>query len=270
MAQAFGFRRCLRLAKASVSRHGLHASLLGGSIAGAATLCKAETQVDTLTRLGELDTCALCDASGKKARVITTVRPLKPGYRMAGRVRTVAVDGDFLEILAVLREVQPGEVVMIDASMRGGPEDSTWPRSGGLFGELLASEAQRRGVRGMVVDGNCRDTPMLRQMSLPVFCRGHHPNAGFAQKRGTSQVEIRMGGVSVKPGEYVLGDDDGVVVCSQQELQEWLAKAEAIQRQEEKILSHIQQGGDLFERLPNFQEHLEAASQGKVSQLKLQ
>ncbi|CAJ1402366.1 unnamed protein product [Effrenium voratum] len=194
MAQAFGFRRCLRLAKASVSRHGLHASLLGGSIAGAATLCKAETQVDTLTRLGELDTCALCDASGKKARVITTVRPLKPGYRMAGRVRTVAVDGDFLEILAVLREVQPGEVVMIDASMRGGPEDSTWPRSGGLFGELLASEAQRRGVRGMVVDGNCRDTPMLRQMSLPVFCRGHHPNAGFAQKRGTSQVEIRMGG----------------------------------------------------------------------------
>ena len=60
------------------------------------------------------------------------------------------------------------------------PGDASWPRAGGMFGELLASEALRRQLGGLVVDGNCRDLPLLRQMSLPIFHRGQHPNAGTA------------------------------------------------------------------------------------------
>merc|ERR1712194_82318 len=111
--------------------------------------------------------------------------------------------------------------------MRGVPEDSTWPRNGGMFGELLANEAARKGVAGMVIDGNCRDTPVLLQMALPVFHRGTHPNAGTAHFRGASQLEVQMGSAAVRPGDYVLGDDDGVVVCSAAELEAWLPKAEA-------------------------------------------
>merc|ERR1719387_991459 len=129
---------------------------------------------------------------------------------------------------------------MIDVGMRGGSEDAMWPKAGGMFGELLANEAQRRGVAGMVIDGNCRDTPILLEMTLPIYSRGRHPNAGTANRRGAAQCEISMGGASVHPGDFVLGDDDGVVVCSAEELRAWLPKAEAIQRVEAKMLSHVQ------------------------------
>uniref|UniRef100_A0A7S0F9X4 4-hydroxy-4-methyl-2-oxoglutarate aldolase n=1 Tax=Pyrodinium bahamense TaxID=73915 RepID=A0A7S0F9X4_9DINO len=139
-----------------------------------------------------------------------------------------------------------------------------------MFGELLASEAARRGIAGMVVDGNCRDTPLLLQMSLPVYCRGRHPNAGTATKRGMSQVEISMGSVLVRPGDFVLGDDDGVVVCSEEELRQWLPKAESIQLVEARMLSHVQAGGSLFEKIPNFEAHLAAVAQGKASKLRFE
>lgn len=222
-----------------------------------------------LWRLQSLDTCALCDASEKQARVISTVQPLKSGYQMSGRARTLQVNGDFLEVLLAIREAEPGDVLMIDASLRGGPEDAQWPKAGGMFGELLATEAARRGVTGMVIDGNCRDTPVLREMSLPVYCRGTHPNAGTANRRGAQQVEVRMGGVTVSPGDFVLGDDDGVVVCSQAELREWLPKAEAIQRVEAGILGHVRAGGSLYDMITNLDEHLQAIADGRASKLQL-
>lgn len=224
---------------------------------------------DLLWRLRGMDTCALCDASVKRARAVATVKPLRQGYKMVGRVRTVHVDGDFLEVICAIREAEPGDVLMIDASMRGLPEDSAWPRAGGLFGELLAYEALRRGVAGMVIDGNCRDTPITQHMDMPIYSRGTHPNAGTAWNRGRTQCEVLMGGVIVEPGEYVLGDDDGVVVCSEEELLEWLPKAEVIQQVEAGMLAHIQSGGSLFDKIPNFDEHLAALSRGdKDSRLK--
>jgi len=186
---------------------------------------------------------------------------------MVGQARTVKIDGDFLELLAAIRGTVPGDVLMIDSGMRGGPEDAAWPRAGGMFGELLANEAARRGVAGMVIDGNCRDTPVLLQMSLPIYCRGTHPNAGTANRRGITQCEISMGGVPVRPGEFVLGDDDGVVVCSEEELQAWLPRAEDIQRVEAEMLLHVQSGRSLFDKIPNFEEHLLATSRGEVSKL---
>merc|ERR1719375_599762 len=112
----------------------------------------------------------------------------------------------------------------------------------------------------MVIDGNCRDTPLTQRMELPIYARGRHPHAGTAAKRGRTQCDVRMGGVAVRPGDFVLGDDDGVVVCSGEELEEWLPAAEAIQRTEADMLAHIRGGGSLFDRIPNFDEHLAAVA----------
>merc|ERR1712217_864428 len=98
-----------------------------------------------------------------------------------------------------------------------------------------------------------------------------HPNAGTAWRRGRTQCVVLMGGISVKPGEYILGDDDGVVVCSEEELSEWLPKAEAVQQIEARMLSHVQSGGNLFDKIQNLDEHLNALSRGdKSSRLKLE
>ena len=111
-------------------------------------------------RFEKLDCCALCDASGKKARVVHTVKPLKLGYKMAGRAHTVSLKGDFLTVVLALRNAEPDDVLMIDAGF-GDTDDEpgaspSWPITGGMFGELLALEGQRKGLAGLVIDGNCR------------------------------------------------------------------------------------------------------------------
>lgn len=275
--------RCHALPRAAAAaaghvapRHAVAGMVAGSAAAGAFAVrhlaCDGGniSSAELLWRLRSMDSCALCDASDKKARVVTTVRPLKQGYHMVGRARTVRIDGDFLEVLCAIRSASPGDVLMIDVGMRGGPEDAIWPRSGGMFGELLANEAQRRGVAGMVIDGNCRDTPILLTMKLPVYNRGTHPNAGTAKLRGSTQCEVQMGAVSVLPGDYVLGDDDGVVVCSEEELRAWLPKAEAIQRVEASMLADVQSGGSLFDHIPNFDEHVAAVTNGQNSKLQFE
>ena len=202
------------------------------------------------SRLLAVDACALCDGSGKLARVIDTVRPLKHGYKMAGVARTVRINGDFLGVLQAIRDASAGEVIMIDAGWRGAQPPS-WPVCGGMFGELLAMEAQRRGLAGMVVDGNLRDSPALRSsLSIPIFSRGCHPNAGTATQPGEHQIEIQMANVNVGPGDFVFGDDDGVVVATPDELEEWLPRAEAIVERESEIFRAVQRGEPLLEQYP--------------------
>jgi len=222
-----------------------------------------------LQELRTVDSCALCDASSKRARVVRSVRPLQRGYHLAGRAHTVRVDGDLLEVLYAIRNASPGDVLAIDTGMRGEAVDAEWPRAGAVVGELLAHEAQRRGVLGFVIDGNCRDSPMLLSMGLPIFARGTHPKAATVHKRGATQCNVSLGGVDVHPGEFVLGDDDGVVVCSHAELREWLPKAKSIQELDTQILQHVQRGGSLFDRIPNFDRHLEAIQSGQESELQL-
>ena len=145
---------------------------------------------------------------------------------------------------------------MIDAGIRTGEEE--WPITGGMFGELLAAEAQRKGLAGLVIDGNCRDTPATRLLDIPIFSRGSNPNAGYAVEIGQTQCAVQMGGVKVLPGEFVLGDDDGVVVASAEELMEWLPKAEVIQAKEAAIFDAVVGGRPLLEAMPELATRLPA------------
>lgn len=213
-----------------------------------------------LERLQSVGTCALCNASKSQARVVGGVRPLQRGYSMVGRARTVRVDADHLEVLVAIRDAMPGEVIMIDTYLRGGSHDVLWPQAGGMLGELMAKEAKRRGVTGIVLDGNYRDSKGLADVSLPIFARGSRPDATHARLRGQSQGKVQLGGAIVHPGEYVLGDNAGVVVLSEEELHKWLPEAESIQKAEMAIHQHMQDGGSLFDRLPEFDENMAAAA----------
>jgi 4-hydroxy-4-methyl-2-oxoglutarate aldolase len=118
---------------------------------------------------------------------------------------------------------------------------------GAYSGELFASEAVRRGMAGIVIDGLCRDTAMLAEIPLPVYSRGASPWAPPPEGEARTQVPLTVGGVEVRPGDILVGDDDGVVVASEAELEAAIDRAEEIQRHEDGLRVAIQGGLPLFE-----------------------
>jgi regulator of RNase E activity RraA len=212
---------------------------------------------DVLRRLARVDTTSLVDAAGGGLRVLpAALRPVRRGLRMVGRALTVEARQDLMAVFEGLNQARPGDVLVIAA---GGDEHA-------VLGELFATEALRRGVTGIVIDGLCRDTRTLAGLEIPVYARGAVPTAYPARAVPVVQVPIAIGGVEVRPGDLVLGDDDGVVVAAEDEALAALDGAEAIQRREEALRAAIDGGASLFESV-NYDEHLAALRAGGESGL---
>ena len=193
-----------------------------------------------LERLRGVDTTTLVDAAKHLRVVDPALRPLAPGRRLAGRAVTVAANGGLLPVLDGLERAGPGDVLVVAGG--GGPP--------ALAGELFASEALRRGLAGIVIDGYCRDTSELRAIELPFYARGCVPNAfGPGETGPAGPISVRCGGVEVAPGDVLVGDDDGIVVGTAAELEATLDAAEALQATERSILARIRAGESLFSRI---------------------
>ena len=204
----------------------------------------------------ELDAASLSDAN-KAIRVLPPeLRPYTRGLRMVGRAVTVAASGDLVPVLAGLEQCGAGDVLVVDA----GTTDHA------VLGELFATEAVRRKMAGIVVYGLCRDTATLAQLPLPVYALGTIPRAAGATQVPMTQQPIRLGDVEVRPDEVLVGDDDGIVVVSDAELDAALERAESIQRREATIRAAIQGGTSLFDQL-NFAQHVADLHAGRPSSL---
>ncbi|MDF3017274.1 MAG: putative aldolase, partial [Thermomicrobiales bacterium] len=193
----------------------------------------------------QLDPASLSDAN-KALRILPReLRPYTRGISMVGRAVTVAASGDLVPVLAGLEQSGAGDVLVVDA---GTTEHA-------VLGELFATEAMRRKMAGIVIYGLCRDTATLAQLPLPIYALGTIPRAAGATALPITQQPVSLGEVEVQPGDILLGDDDGIVVLSDAELDAALDTAGAIQRREATIRSAIQGGTSLFEQL-NFAEHV--------------
>lgn len=120
--------------------------------------------------------------------------------------------GDNLAILAALSFIRPGDVIVAAADGFAGLA---------VCGDRVAGMARNQGAVALVIDGMARDTPGIRAVGLPFFCLGITPNSCAASGPGTVGEPVVAGGVTVNPGDIVVGDADGVVVVP-------LARAEAV------------------------------------------
>jgi RraA family protein len=157
---------------------------------------------------GTFPASILADVAGRRGALSGRIAALDPGMKFAGPAVTVEVrPGDNLMIHAALALVQPGDVIVID-----GKGDLT----SALMGEIMCQQAVALGVAGVVIDGAVRDSEAIRALGFPMYAAGLNPNGPTKSVPGRVNHPISIGGVSVRPGDLVVGDADGVTVIERE------------------------------------------------------
>ena len=146
----------------------------------------------------------LADVAGRRGALHGRISPLAPSMRFAGPAITVEIrPGDNLMIHAAMALAEPGDVIVVD-----GKGDL----SSALMGEIMAQQCVALGIAGVVIDGAVRDSEAIRALGFPMFAAGLNPNGPTKFVPGRLNHSISIGGVTVSPGDLVVGDADGVVV----------------------------------------------------------
>lgn len=186
--------------------------------------------------LSRVSTCNIADAM-HKAGVMKSIHPrIAHGVRMVGRALTVqTTKGDWAKPVEAIDRAEEGDVLVIDA---GGSDIA-------VFGELAAWSCRTRGVRGVVIDGAVRDMDAIFEMGFPAFSRHVAPNAGEPKGFGGIGHEIVCGGQLVRTGDWIVGDESGVVVIPQERAVEIANRAVDVAEREVRIREEIRRGGTL-------------------------
>jgi regulator of RNase E activity RraA len=198
---------------------------------------------DLLVRLSRLDSCAVSDALDKHglAGAVSGIHRFSTDRRISGRVVTVKLDRDDGRPAAsrhlgttAIESAQPGDVIVVE--QRTGIDAAGW-------GGNLSCGAQIKGIAGVIIDGPGRDMDEARQYDFPVFARDHTARTarGRIVETGTN-VSITVGGLQVKPGDYVVADGSGVVFVAASEIERVLEGAEAIAARERAMVTALKDG----------------------------
>lgn len=195
-----------------------------------------------IAQLSRMDTTTVSDALDKLGipGQCLGIKPLDPLFRVAGPAFTIryvpcgtrgGTVGDYID------DLPAGTVVALDNQQR---MDAT------VWGDILTIVANRKGLGGTVIDGVCRDAPRSIELKYPIFARASHMRTGKDRVAvDAMQVSISIGGVRVNPGDFMLGDWDGVVVVPQERIEQVAEVARQIEEAEDRIRAAVENGDRL-------------------------
>jgi 3-hexulose-6-phosphate synthase/6-phospho-3-hexuloisomerase len=167
---------------------------------------------------------------------IPGMRPITSGAKMVGPALTVrTAPGDWAKPVQAIDMADPGDVLVIDA---GGVLPACW-------GELATNSAIQRKLAGVVIYGAVRDTADIRELRFPLFSTLVTPTAAEAKGFGEIGVPIRIAGISISPGDWIVGDDDGVCVIPKDRAVECTNRAMDVLEKENRLRAEIQAGSTL-------------------------
>lgn len=212
-------------------------AVLAGSAAAAGNV-RARVGLDRIREvLGRVSTPNLSDAM-HRGGALRGFHARNPGARMCGPVRTVtAAPGDWSKPVQMIDRCRPGEVLVIDAA-------DQFPA---LWGGLASLTAKQRGLAGVVIRGACRDLADIRQCGLALWSTRHCPDAGEPRGIGAFDVPVELDGRQVMPGDWIVGDEDGLVLIPAGRVVEVANRAADVMEREERLAAEIAKGRTLAE-----------------------
>jgi 3-hexulose-6-phosphate synthase/6-phospho-3-hexuloisomerase len=199
-------------------------------------LIKKYSKSDLMEAFARVSTPNIADAQHKKGVMLGLLPHLKHGQRMVGKALTVQTSkGDWAKPVEAIDRAKDGDVLVIDA---GGSNVAVW-------GELASWSAKLKGVRGVVIDGAIRDIDGILDMEFAAFARFVVPDAGEPKGHGGIGQEIVCGGQLVRTGDWIIGDESGVIVVAQEQAVEVANRALDVMERENRIREEIKRGGTL-------------------------
>jgi 4-hydroxy-4-methyl-2-oxoglutarate aldolase len=190
--------------------------------------------VDAIDRLTPYGVATVHEALGRIGFVGPGHRPTHLGSRIGGSAVTVLCwPGDNLMIHAAVEQCEPGDVLVVT---------TTSPSTDGMFGELLATSLQGRGVRGLVIDAGVRDVAELNAIGFPVWSRAISAQGTVKSTAGAVNVPIVVGTQTIRPGDVILADDDGVLCVPRDQVDRAIALARARAEKEEETREAFRAG----------------------------
>lgn len=164
--------------------------------------------------------------------------PVFEGIKMVGRAFTARTyPGDWAKPVEAIDEAEKGDIIVIDS---GGVPPAVW-------GELASWSAKQKGISGVVIDGAIRDVSEIKELKFPAFAKIITPQAGEPKGFGEINIPVNIGGIRVTPGDWIVGDDDGVMVIPQNKAAEITNRAMDVLERENRIRKEIKEGSTLSE-----------------------
>ncbi len=186
---------------------------------------------DVAKKAAAFPSSILADVAGRRGALSGRIAPLSPSMRFSGPAITVEVrPGDNLMIHAAMAIAKPGDVILVD-----GRGDLT----SALMGEIMSQQCVALGVAGVVIDGAVRDCEAIRELGFPMYAAGLNPNGPTKFVPGRLNHPISIGGVTVNPGDLVVGDADGVTVIERDKAEAMLPLAAEKVAMETKRIADI-------------------------------
>jgi 4-hydroxy-4-methyl-2-oxoglutarate aldolase len=172
---------------------------------------------------------------GKRGQMNHEIKPIDSDMKVCGSAITVdSPAADNLTLHKAIEVAAEGDVLVVDA--KGNKE------AGGMWGEIMTTAAQTKGIRGIIIDGAVRDARALLELKFPTFASAISPGGTVKKTLGSINTSIVCGGVAVHPGDVVVGDADGVVVVPRNIAENLITKAEERENAETEIKKRLRMG----------------------------
>jgi 3-hexulose-6-phosphate synthase / 6-phospho-3-hexuloisomerase len=196
---------------------------------------RKDPEAELVGILREVSTPNISDAMHRKG-AMHGINPITQGVKIVGTAITVQTfAGDWAKSVEAIDLAGPGNIIVI---YNGSNNVAPW-------GGLATLSCKIKGIEGVVIDGAVRDVDEIRRMNYPIFASGIVPNAGDPKGMGEINAEISCGGQVVKPGDYIIGDDNGVVVIPRERAYEIARRAREVEKSESRLYEEIRRGRTL-------------------------